>query len=1181
MNTYSPMAQPVFYDPQRARWRRLRRLFDVSAVLVSALIIFFVYTALRDEPLPELFLSPQKRAFKALKESEKEKARDRQKKLAARSHRKSKLAASQVKLNQEEGIRAAFYVPWDAASFSSLRDYAHQVDILYPDWLHVLTTDGRIQGVDDQTNKYFDVVQNNVQNNAQGSTVLPVDDRVMPFLKAEDPAMEVFPMVNNSDGANWVGEIVGFLNNPDARALFRKQAVQFLGSGHYRGLMIDFEAFPPSGQAGYVALLQELSGDLHARSFKLYVAVPPHSNEYNYPAIAAAADGVVLMNYDEHYPGAESGPVASQDWFVQNLTFAEKVIPKEKIICAIANYGYDWALKPKKGQLPADEHDSTVSVQDAWLAARDSEEDVNFDDDAMNPHFSYLDEKSFRHDIWFLDAVTALNHMRSAQNLGIQTFALWRLGSEDRSLWKVWDIPGDTGATDKLKNVPPGADVDMEGQGEILRIEDKPAPGIRDLTIDANSQLITDEVFQNLPEPYRVARYGYSPNKVALTFDDGPDPEWTPKILDVLKQKNATATFFLIGIQTDKFSGIAKRIYQEGNTIGNHTFTHPDVSNISAAHFKMELNLTERLFGSLVGVRATLMRPPYAIDEEPDTADQVRPLEIPQEMGYITVGNRIDPNDWSETPRHSAEQITSYVLAHLPPCRPDDLRCGNIVLLHDGGGNRAETVRALPMIIDGIRAQGYEIAPVYELIGKTRADVMAPLPAGELWAARLDRFGFWLFDASIVFITWIFLIGDVLMTGRLLFIGAAAVYDRVHEKIFGKPAEVASYKPKVAVLIPAYNEEKVIERTVRAALNSDYPNLRVIVIDDGSKDRTLEVARQAFATEAAAGKVLILGKPNSGKAEALNYGIEHIGDAELFVGIDADTIIAPDAIARLVPHFINPKVGAIAGNAKVGNRVNLWTRWQALEYITSQNFERRALDVLGAVSVVPGAIGAWRVSAVCEAGGYHVDTVAEDADLTMALLRRGYRVEYEDMALAYTEAPTNANALMRQRFRWSFGILQAVFKHRGVFARKGALGWVALPNIFIFQILLPLVSPLIDIMFVVGTIWYYIQKHFHPDSTDPADFHKLVLFFFAFLVIDFIASAIAFALEREHPGDKEDVWLLSQVWLQRFAYRQLFSIVLFKTLKRALEGRKFAWDKLERTAAVNYVPAERDHVNVP
>jgi peptidoglycan-N-acetylglucosamine deacetylase len=582
------------------------------------------------------------------------------------------------------------------------------------------------------------------------------------------------------------------------------------------------------------------------------------------------------------------------------------------------------------------------------------------------------------------------------------------------------------------------------------------------------------------------------------------------------------------------------------------------------------------------------MRPPYAIDEEPDTADQVRPLEIPQELGYITVGNRIDPNDWNLNDpsephgRRSAQEIASYVLQHLPPCKPEDLRCGNIVLLHDGGGDRSETVRALPMIIDGVRARGYEIAPVYELLNKTRADVMAPLPPAELWAARLDRFGFWVFDAGIVTITWIFLVGDLLMTGRLLFIGAAAVYDRLREKIFGRPAEVASYRPRVAVLIPAYNEEKVVERTVRAALNSNYRNLRVIVIDDGSKDRTLEVARNAFAAEAAAGRVLIVGKSNSGKAETLNFGIEHIGDAELFVGIDADTIIAPDAISHLVPHFINPKVAAIAGNAKVGNRVNLWTRWQALEYITSQNFERRALDVLGAVSVVPGAIGAWRVSAVREAGGFHTDTVAEDADLTMALLRRGYRVEYEDMALAFTEAPTNANGLMRQRFRWSFGILQAVYKHRSVVGRKGVLGWIALPNIVIFQILLPLVSPLIDIMFAVGTIWYFIQKHFHPDSADPASFHKLVAFFFAFLVIDFLASAIAFALERRRPDDKEDAWLLSQVWLQRFAYRQLFSIVLFKTLKRALEGRKFAWDKLERTAAVKYVPAEtQDQVNVP
>ncbi|OLE57950.1 MAG: polysaccharide deacetylase [Chloroflexi bacterium 13_1_20CM_2_59_7] len=1168
------MAQPVFYDPRQARWKRVRRMFDILGVSITLLIIFFVYTALRGEPLPELLLPTLKRPYHALKENEKEKAKERRRLAARRGHRKSKAAPSQVKLNAEEGIRAAFYVSWDAASFSSLREYAHQIDLLYPEWLHVLTPDGHLQAVDPATNKFFDV--------AQGASIRPVDDKVMSFVRSEDTGMEVFPMVNNFDGTDWVSGIGAFLNDADARARFRQQIAAFLASDKYRGLMVDFEAFPKKAQPGYLTLLNELSNDLHAKGMKLYVSLPARNEDFDYAAVAARVDGVVLMNYDEHFPGGTPGPVASQDWFVENLTAAKKAIPQDKLICAIGNYGYDWVHKPKHGPLPPGFKDTNVSVQEAWLTARDSEEDVDFDGDNLNPHVSYLDEHNLRHDVWFLDGVTALNQMRAAQRLGIKTFALWRLGAEDRSLWRVWDVPGEPNASDKLKDVPPGQDVDTEGEGEILRIEARPADGQRTIKVDPSSGLITEESFTSLPEPYRVARYGSSPNEVALTFDDGPDPEWTPKILDVLKREHASAAFFLIGIQADKFSGITSRIYREGHEIGNHTFTHPDISNISHRYMSLELNLTERLFASRLGIRAILFRPPYSIDAEPDTEDQVRPLEVTQDMGYTTVGNKIDPNDWRENPHRSAARIAADVLAHLPPCAPNDQRCGNIILLHDGGGNRQETVRALPMIIEGVREKGLQIVPVYQLLGKTRAEVMPPIPADERWAARLNWIGFWLFDLSIKTITWIFFVGDLLMTGRLLFIGAFAVFDRLQQRHYGKPGEAESYQPEVAVLIPAFNEEKVIELTVRAVLESNYPNLRVIVMDDGSSDKTLEVAREAFAGEEASGRVLILTKPNSGKAEALNFGLEHLHDEEIFVSIDADTVIARDAISRLVPHFLDPIVGAVAGNAKVGNRINLWTRWQALEYITSQNFERRALNTLGAVSVVPGAIGAWRTSAVREAGGFDTDTVAEDADLTMALLERGYRVQYEDLALAYTEAPVNANGLMRQRFRWSFGILQSVWKHRAAFGRKGVLGWIALPNIVIFQILLPLVSPFIDLMFSVGAVWYYIQKYFHPESTDPASFQRLVMFFVAFLIIDFFTSAIAFALERRRPEAREDTWLLSQVWLQRFAYRQLFSVVLLKTLKRAIEGQRFAWDKLERTASMSYRPAEsRDSVKVP
>jgi len=1166
------MAHPVFYDPRQARWKRMRRLFDFLGAAITLLVCFFVYSALRSEPLPDLLLPVQKHPYHALKETEKEKARERRLALTAvRRHRKSKGAPSQVKLNAEEGIRAAFYVPWDAASFSSLREYARQIDLLYPEWLHVLSPDGRLQAVDDQTNRFFDVIQ--------GPYVHSVDTKVMPFLKSENTGMEVFPLVNNFDGTDWV-DITAFLNNPHARLRLRQEVASFLASDKYRGLMVDFESFPKKGQPGFVALLNELARDLHAKGMKLYVAAMAHNEEWNYRGIAAAADGVILMNYDEHYPGAEAGPVASQDWFVDNLKFAETVIPRDKLICAIANFGYDWVQKPKHGKLPRGVADRNQSVQDAWLAARDSEADVDFDSDSSNPHVSYLDERNLQHDIWFLDAVTALNEMRLASSLGIRTFALWRLGSEDRSLWRVWDVPGDWAAPSKLDDVPPGQDVDMEGNGEILRIEARPADGKRTITLDRASGLITDENFDSLPEPYRVGRYGASPNQVALTFDDGPDPQWTPKILEILKRENATATFFLIGIQADKFPSLAARVYHDGNTIGNHTFTHPDISNLPHGYMKVELNLTELFFASRLGIRTLLFRPPYSTDAEPDTEDEVRPLEIAQQMGYITVGDKIDPGDWRDNPRPTSDQIVASVLAHLPPCAPNDISCGNIILFHDGGGDRSQTVRALPAVIEGIRAKGLQIVPVYQLLGRTRAEVMPPIPPNQRLAATMTWLVFWLSDVTLKGIAWIFLVGDLLMTGRLLFVGAFAIYDRVRSRPAWGEQE-AFYKPAVALLIPAYNEEKVIKRTVRAALASNYHNMRVIVIDDGSKDATLQVVRESFEDEQASGRLIVLTKPNSGKADALNYGLQHLHDEEIFVGIDADTVIARGAVSLLVRHFLNPKVAAVAGNAKVGNRVNLWTRWQALEYITSQNFERRALNTLGAVSVVPGAIGAWRVSAVLAEGGYHTDTVAEDADLTMALLRRGYRVEYEDRALAYTEAPVNANSLMRQRFRWSFGIFQSVWKHRGVFARKGVLGWIALPNILIFQILLPLVSPLIDLMFLFGTVWYYVQKWWHPESTDPASFHRLVLFFVAFLIIDFAASAIAFALERQ-PKAREEGWLLTQVWLQRFAYRQLFSVVLFKTLKRAVEGQKFAWDKLERTAAVAEVPSEtHDSVNVP
>src|SRR5271170_1810860 len=346
------MAKQVFYDPMQARWRRIRRVFDAAAIAFSLLVIFFIYSAVRNEPLPDLSWLSEKKPYHALKENEKTKAREKRRlaTVARAGHRRpSRKHPSQLTLNSEQGVRAAFYVPWDAASFSSLREYARQIDLLFPTWLQVLGADGHLQAVDEDTNTLFDVVK--------GQKVRTVDNKVMPFLKAEDTDMEVFPVVQNFDGTDFAPGISDFLNNPDARARFRREIGLFLATDHYRGLMIDFESFPKQGQLGYVALLNELSSDLHAKGMKLYVSVQVRNEDFDYNAIAAAVDGVVIMNYDEHFPGGTPGPVASQDWFTDNLESAIGEIPKEKLICAIGNYGYDWVEKPKKGKLPAGEVD--------------------------------------------------------------------------------------------------------------------------------------------------------------------------------------------------------------------------------------------------------------------------------------------------------------------------------------------------------------------------------------------------------------------------------------------------------------------------------------------------------------------------------------------------------------------------------------------------------------------------------------------------------------------------------------------------------------------------------------------------------------------------------------------------------------------------------------------------------
>ena len=1173
------MSKQVFFDPQRKRWKRLRRLFDSFAVFSVVVGVIFFAGLMRMKPMHGLDLRSATKRYRALSSPPANELTTKEK-LNQSAHRKTDLKPSDVVLNQTEGLRAAFYTDADAASFASFKQHVKQIDLLFPEWLHVVTPDGALTAIN-SANVPFAVVE--------GSVVHGVDreNKIAKAIDAAHEDTEIFPLVNNYSAADGVFEdsIGQMFMNPDSRSNFVHQVDAFLAANtRYRGLTLDFQNIPAASQPGFKLLVQALYDDFHPRNLRLYINVPVEDADFDMKFLSANSDGLILMNYDQHQSGTDPGAVAGQDWFADNIRNALKVIPREKIICSLGSFGYDWTSAlppppdkkhPAKGPAPKPQILSTVSLstQEAWQEASDSDAKIDLDYTSLNPHFAYDDEDArVRHDVWFLDAVTVLNQMRVARALGIQTFALWRLGSEDDSLWKIWDGPLHADPVKDLAAVSPGQDVDTEGDGDILKVTGDPQDGHRTITMDDDSTIspqylsIVDETMDSYPLPYTLTQYGYHPKEVALSFDDGPDPEWTPKILDILKRYNVKAAFFMIGEVAQDNVGVMQRVFREGHEIGNHTYTHPDISEISNGQIDLQLNLTEKLFAAKLGVRPVYFRPPYSIDQEPDTNDQAAPIDrIQHHLGYVIAGDKIDTNDWDEHPRKTPQEIIDDVFQQMTDAQSKSWMRGSVILMHDGGGNRQPTVDALPKLIEALEARGYKIVPISELIGQTRDQVMVPLTTRQRYYAIADSIAFFFIGFFNHFVVDVFFVGDVLMSARLIIIGFCAVIDRLRKR---KDFATPDYQPRVAVLIPAYNEEKVIARTIRSVMMSTYKNIRIIVIDDGSTDATYKVATETYAKDIAEGRLTVLTKPNGGKAEALNYALETT-DEEVYVGIDADGVIAHDAITRLVCHFANPAIGAVAGNAKVGNRVNLWTRWQALEYITSQNFERRALDLFNVVMVVPGAIGAWRTSAVKAGGLYHPDTVAEDADLTMNLLEQGYQVIYEDQALAFTEAPINASGLARQRFRWSFGILQAVYKHKAAIRNRRAMGLFALPNILIFQILLPLVSPLIDLMFVGGVIHYFIDKHFHPETTNTADFYKLLIFFLTFLLIDFAASGLAFLLERKHPASRGDAWLLFHIWIQRFTYRQLFSWVLLKTIKRAIDGKPFSWDKLERTGQMS------------
>jgi cellulose synthase/poly-beta-1,6-N-acetylglucosamine synthase-like glycosyltransferase/peptidoglycan/xylan/chitin deacetylase (PgdA/CDA1 family) len=627
---------------------------------------------------------------------------------------------------------------------------------------------------------------------------------------------------------------------------------------------------------------------------------------------------------------------------------------------------------------------------------------------------------------------------------------------------------------------------------------------------------------------------GLPDRTVALTFDDGPDPVWTPRILDALRRNRVTATFFVIGSRVNEHPDLVRRMMAEGHEVGSHTYTHADLTGMPAWRQRIELGLTRNAIAGVTGRTPTLYRPPFSSTTDAVTRADAAALREAARAGHIAVLTDVDTRDWE---RPGVEAIVRAAV----PSRENG---GAVVLLHDGGGDRSQTVAALDRLLPAFAGKGYRFTTVSGALG------VRAVPAG-----RADRLRGLALRYAQRGAHWTAATMNVLLLGALVLAVARlfgqAGFAHVHRRRARRRPDPPRVRAPVSVIVPAYNEAANIAATVRSLAASRYPYLEVIVVDDGSTDGTAGIV-EALGI----GGVRVVRQPNAGKPAALNTGIGY-ARGDLLVLVDGDTVFEPDTVYRLVHPFADPGIGAVSGNAKVANRSRMLGRWQHLEYVVGFNLDRRMLDLAGCMPTIPGAVGAFRRAALIDTGGVPADTLAEDTDLTMAVHRAGWRMAYEERAVAWTEAPATLRQLWRQRYRWCYGTMQAIWKHRHALVERGpggALGRRGLPYLALFQLLLPLIAPVMDVLAVYALLflpWY-----------------PILAAWLGFTALQVLTAAYALRLDGERLGP---LWSLP---LQLVVYRQLMYLVVVQSVVTALVGSRLRWHRMTRTgAAAALLPA--------
>lgn len=874
------------------------------------------------------------------------------------------------------------------------------------------------------------------------------------------------------------------VGTPDARAAFASQVANLVRAEQWDGIAIDFELVAKADQPALVALLDQLRTAL-PKGTRLAVAVPAPdpadgaSLVYDLAALGRAADVLEVMTYDLHTSSGDSGPIATPTWVKSMLQTVLASVPASKVQVGIPGYGYVWG--PSAAKLGQD----GISVSTARSAVAEDHATPTWNA-SMGEWTATLHDGSV---LWWSDEQSMKALVQVAREMKVQGAAVWELAESDPMAPLAASVP-------------------------LLRG-----------TVTVNSSRGIE----------RVNAAGL----VALTFDDGPDPTWTPQVLEVLRSKGVPGTFFDIGMNALHNPSLVEQEVSQGGVVADHTYSHLDLTEIPQWRARLEIAAGQWVIHGITGRTPTLFRSPYGAAELADTQSATH-RDLATALGMQPVGWNVDPYDW-------AQPGVAQIVATVTSAQGRNL----VVLLHDGGGDRSQTVAALPGIIDGLRARGYQFVTVDQLDGTLTSPYTDP-PSGPvaISEALVSIASYRLWTSSHVVVVWAMLALGLLSVLRILVSWPLAVVHRRRQRRRRTPNIRESRT--VTVLIPAHNEEATLAKTLESLAHVRGPIVEIVVAENGSTDATAEVGR-AVAARLPHLPIDVRELGPVGKAAALNACLPQTR-GDVIVVLDADTVLDPAFVESVLPWFEDPSVGAVAGNVKVGNRRRLLPKLQSLEYVMSLALDRRAQAVLNVVSVVPGAAGAFRRDAVVRVGGWPSRTLTEDTDLTVAILTAGWQVPYAADAISWTEAPETVSDVLKQRRRWSYGAAQVSAIHGGrlLDAREGRVGLIALPWLFVAQVLLPAAGPIVDFFL----LWLLLNGDWSPAA--------------GMLALAIAAEVMLAAWALRTDGESlRHLWLVP---IARVVWRPLLLLAVAGSLRKWLLGQSVHWRKARRRNTVA-VPA--------